>query len=77
MRLWAQTGVDGVSFMDDWGSQTALLISPEMWRRLFKPLYLEGDPRPVAQRETAAGLPVSLDPVRAALPRPAVVAAQL
>lgn len=41
MDLWAKTGVDGVSFMDDWGSQTALLISPAMWREIFKPLYAE------------------------------------
>jgi hypothetical protein len=27
--------------MDDWGSQSSLLISPETWRRLFKPLYAE------------------------------------
>jgi len=41
MEMWAQTPVDGVSFMDDWGSQTALLISPAMWREIFKPLYAE------------------------------------
>lgn len=41
MEMWARTAVDAVSFMDDWGSQTALLISPEMWRELFKPLYAE------------------------------------
>ena len=39
MRLWAATDVDGVSFMDDWGAQNALLIHPEMWRRVFKPMY--------------------------------------
>ncbi|MCC7491559.1 MAG: hypothetical protein IT204_04390 [Fimbriimonadaceae bacterium] len=39
MELWARTDVDGVCFMDDWGTQTALLISPEMWRAVFKPLY--------------------------------------
>jgi hypothetical protein len=27
--------------MDDWGSQTSLLISPAMWREIFKPLYAE------------------------------------
>jgi hypothetical protein len=27
--------------MDDWGAQGSLLISPEMWRELFKPLYKE------------------------------------
>lgn len=41
MRLWAGSAVDGVSFMDDWGSQRALLISPRHWRKLFKPLYRE------------------------------------
>ena len=39
MRLWARTDVDGVSFMDDWGSQQSLLISPDLWRSFFKPLY--------------------------------------
>lgn len=39
MEFWAKTDVDGVRFMDDWGSQTRLLISPDMWRDWFKPLY--------------------------------------
>lgn len=39
MELWAQTEVDGLTFMDDWGSQNSLLIDPEVWRRHFKPLY--------------------------------------
>ncbi|MFH1086900.1 MAG: uroporphyrinogen decarboxylase family protein [Chloroflexota bacterium] len=34
-----QTDVDAVSFMDDWGSKHALLISPAMWVAYFKPLY--------------------------------------
>jgi uroporphyrinogen decarboxylase len=25
--------------MDDWGSQNNLLISPDIWRKIFKPLY--------------------------------------
>jgi len=33
--------VDAICFMDDWGSQRALLIHPEIWRRVFKPLYAE------------------------------------
>lgn len=40
-RLLAQTRVDGVSMADDWGSQTALLISPTQWRAMFRPLYEE------------------------------------
>jgi len=41
LRLWSETEVDGVSFMDDWGSQKSLLISPLLWRSFFKPLYKE------------------------------------
>lgn len=39
MEGWAKAGVDGVLFMDDWGSQQSLLISPAMWRATFKPMY--------------------------------------
>jgi len=38
---WIQTDVDGISFMDDWGYQSSLLISPDMWAEIFKPLYKE------------------------------------
>ncbi|MCK6471590.1 MAG: methyltransferase [Planctomycetes bacterium] len=41
IEMWAKTAVDGISFMDDWGSQRTLLIAPAMWRELFKPLYAE------------------------------------
>ncbi len=41
IRRWVNTVVDGISFMDDWGSQRNLLISPQMWRRFFKPLYAD------------------------------------
>jgi hypothetical protein len=41
LRLLCETAVDGVFFMDDWGSQRNLLISPRQWRELFKPLYAE------------------------------------
>ena len=30
-------GVAGVRFTDDWGTQTALFMSPTSWRRLIKP----------------------------------------
>ncbi|MGB9683191.1 MAG: uroporphyrinogen decarboxylase family protein [bacterium] len=39
IEMWAKTDVDGVSFMDDWGAQNSLLISPKLWREFFKPLY--------------------------------------
>jgi hypothetical protein len=41
LEVWAKTDVDGLSFMDDWGSQRNLLISPRQWREMFKPLYQE------------------------------------
>ena len=39
MKAWATTDVDALFYMDDWGSQQSLLISPSMWRKIFKPLY--------------------------------------
>lgn len=32
-------GVDGISFGDDWGTQNSLMISPALWREVFKPRY--------------------------------------
>lgn len=39
LEEWARTEVDALNFMDDWGSQRSLLIRPDMWRELFKPMY--------------------------------------
>ena len=39
VELWCQTDVDAINLMDDWGAQERLLISPRMWRKIFKPLY--------------------------------------
>jgi len=39
VTAWAKSAVDGVFFMDDWGTNLALLIDPRMWRSVFKPLY--------------------------------------
>ncbi len=41
IELWAKSDVDAISFMDDWGSQDQLLIPPDLWREMFKPLYKE------------------------------------
>lgn len=41
VEFWCSTAVDGIFFMDDWGAQRGLLISPRMWRRFFKPLYAD------------------------------------
>jgi hypothetical protein len=39
IAMWANTDVDAVGFMDDWGAQQSLLIDPELWRAVFKPMY--------------------------------------
>jgi hypothetical protein len=39
IRLLAHYGFDGVSFYDDWGTQSGLIISPALWREFFKPRY--------------------------------------
>jgi hypothetical protein len=41
MELWSNTEVDGVAIRDDWGTDDSLIISLEMWREIFKPLYRE------------------------------------
>lgn len=39
LEEWAKTKIDALNFMDDWGSQRSLLINPELWRKLFRPMY--------------------------------------
>jgi len=39
LELVCKTDLDAVHIEDDWGSQTNLLVSPDMWREFFKPLY--------------------------------------
>lgn len=39
LELICNTDIDGVFFMDDWGTQLSLLISPKLWREFFKPMY--------------------------------------
>jgi uroporphyrinogen decarboxylase len=34
-------GFDGVSFWDDWGTQTNMIIDPKLWREIFKPRYIK------------------------------------
>ena len=36
---WLERKVDGIFFSDDWGSQRALLINPDDWRKFYKPSY--------------------------------------
>lgn len=39
LEKWAKTEVDGLMLMDDWGTQNSLLIHPQVWVEMFKPLY--------------------------------------
>jgi uroporphyrinogen decarboxylase len=39
VHRFADIGVDGISSGEDWGTQDRLLMSPSMFRRLFKPVY--------------------------------------
>ncbi|MHB1484318.1 MAG: uroporphyrinogen decarboxylase family protein [Saccharofermentanales bacterium] len=39
IALAAEVGFDGFHFGDDWGTQESLIISPGMWREIFKPRY--------------------------------------
>ena len=39
VEFWITTDVDAITCMDDWGSQTQLLIPPPVWKELFKPMY--------------------------------------
>ena len=41
VRSWANSNVDGIFLMDDWGTNQSLLIKPDTWRKVFKPLYKE------------------------------------
>lgn len=36
---WADTGADAVIFPEDWGTQDGLMISPDMWREVFRPEF--------------------------------------
>lgn len=38
---WLTMDVDAIAFNDDWGSQRSMLINPEAWRKLFRPVYEE------------------------------------
>ena len=39
VEAWAATDVDAIVLMDDWGAQDRMLVSPPIWRELYKPIY--------------------------------------
>ncbi len=40
-RQLVELGVDAIWFGDDFGAQNGMMISPRMWRNIFKPRYAE------------------------------------
>ncbi len=41
VETWAQTDVDAIALMDDWGTQKGLIASPGIFRGIFLPMYRE------------------------------------
>ena len=41
IERWLELDIDGIYFLDDWGTMQGLMINPVLWRRVFKPLYKE------------------------------------
>ena len=41
IRNYGRYGLDAVAFFDDWGTQDRLMISPTLWREVFKSRYKE------------------------------------
>jgi hypothetical protein len=39
IRQVPKYGFSAVGLADDWGTQTSLMINPELWREIFKPRY--------------------------------------
>ena len=39
VKRYGELGGDGLIFCDDWGLQDRLMISPDAWRKLWKPRY--------------------------------------
>lgn len=37
---FAEAGADAIFFTEDWGTQDRLMVSPEMWREIFRPEFL-------------------------------------
>jgi uroporphyrinogen decarboxylase len=50
---WLEHDYDGLHFADDWGAQNSLMISPDMWRKTFKPIY-----KKMFEKVKSAGLDV-------------------
>ena len=36
---WGEAGMDAIMFCEDWGTQDRLMVSPAMWRDVFRPEF--------------------------------------
>ena len=41
VEAWAKTDIDAIGVMDDWGMQKGMIVSPDYFRKYYKPLYKE------------------------------------
>jgi len=41
LTILASTEVDALTVFDDWGAQRGLLINPQMWVEMYKPIYVD------------------------------------
>lgn len=39
IRAWGEIGTDGFFIGDDWGSQRSMIVSADLWRRIYRPRY--------------------------------------
>ena len=39
IRRYGEYAFDAIGFGDDWGTQNALMIAPDLWREVFKPRF--------------------------------------
>ncbi len=39
IELYASFDIDAIMFYEDWGTQDRLLVSPVLWRQIFKPAF--------------------------------------
>ena len=39
IRSWGGIGADGFFLGDDWGSQRSMIVSADLWRRIYRPRY--------------------------------------
>ncbi|MBI4243553.1 MAG: hypothetical protein HY606_05640 [Planctomycetes bacterium] len=39
LEEYSRFKIDGIQLADDWGTENQLMVNPEIWREIFKPMY--------------------------------------